>query len=119
MNKKRVVRLRFMHQPLHGTDNIRLRWHTLRVLLVVGQNHHVLSAIALPLVQERRHVRHIIDTPLQLVRLPKVVDPNQQSLPTTGTGRVLELVVRWRAASEMLGAHGRTGRDIGARAGAP
>lgn len=86
MNKKRVVRLRFMHQPLHGPNNIRLGRHTLRVLLIISQNHHVLSAIALALVQERRHVRDIIDTPLQLVRLAKVVDPDQESLPPPGTG---------------------------------
>lgn len=76
MDEKTVVRNGPVNKPLHRAKDICFRWQTLRVLLVVCEDYHVLAPIPVPLRQECRDVRHVVDTSLQLVRLAKVVYPN-------------------------------------------
>lgn len=112
MHKKRIIHLRPAHKPSHCPLNVPLGGQTPRIALVVRQNHHVLPPVPLPLRQERRHIRHVVDAPLQLVRLAEVVDPDQESLAPPGAGRVLEVVIWRRAVSEVLGAGGGAGWEV-------
>ena len=62
------------------------------ILLIIGQDDHVLSRIAEIAVEVSRHVLHVVDASSQLSSLPEVIDTNQQSLPSSGTIGVLVIV---------------------------
>ena len=52
MKEQGVVRLGILNEPTHGLDDIRLGGDHARVLLVVGQNDHVLAAVPVALAEE-------------------------------------------------------------------
>jgi hypothetical protein len=62
------------------------------VLLVVCKDHHVVSLVAEVLVQERRHVLHVVDTAAQLPPLPKVVYANKKSFSSPCAIWILERI---------------------------
>lgn len=70
--------------------------------MVVGQDHHVLSLVAITLHQKVRDVDGIIDAALELVLGPKVVDTDQQSLSFSGAVGILESVFIGSAMAETL-----------------
>jgi hypothetical protein len=83
------------------------------VLLVVGQDHHVLALVAEVLVQVAAHVLDVVDAAAQLALLAKVVDADEQGFPAAGAVGVLEGVATWRALTEVLGlARRRRGRGV-------
>ena len=45
-----------------------------RILLIIGQDDHVLSRIAEIAIEVGRHVLHIVDASSQLSSLPEVID---------------------------------------------
>lgn len=100
VEEERIVWLRILDKPVHSTQDVGLGWLAHGVLLVIGQNDHVLACIAEVLIQVCRHVLHIVDAPAQLTLLSEIVDTNQQRLPLTGTARVLEVVALRSAMSE-------------------
>lgn len=92
MNKQRIIWHRILDQPMHRPNNIRLRRLTQRIILIIRQNHHILPTIAVNIVEENRHLSHVVDASFQLVGLTKVVDANQQRFSLSGAIGVLELV---------------------------
>ena len=46
MKEERVVGSRILHQPMHGSQDVLLRRLTHGILLIIGQEHHVLSLVA-------------------------------------------------------------------------
>jgi hypothetical protein len=77
MKEERVVLLRIFDQPLHCTQDIRLGRNAHGMLLVVGENNHVLPPIPVPLMEENRHVGDIVDASTKLIRLSDIVDSDQ------------------------------------------
>jgi hypothetical protein len=71
--------------------------------LIIGQNDHVLSLVAISLNKEGRHVVDIVDTTSKLSFLIEVVDANQKSLATTGTVGILESIAFGGSVTELLG----------------
>lgn len=57
-------------------------------------------------MQERRHVRDIVDAAAQLVGLSDVIDSDEQGAATACAGGVLEVVVRGGAVAKVLVALG-------------
>lgn len=87
---------------MHCSKNIGLCWLAHGVLLVVRQDDHVLSRVAEIAIEVCRHVLDIVDAPSKLPPLAEVVDPNQQCLPSTLAGGVLEAVSLRCALTEPL-----------------
>lgn len=77
MKEKRVVRLRIFDQPLHCTQYIRLGRNAQGILLVIGENDHVLPPIPVSLMKKSRHVSDVVDASAELIRLSNIVDPDQ------------------------------------------
>ena len=100
MEEQRVIRLCILDQPVHRTQNVGLGRLAHRILLVIGEYHHVLPTVAKSLDQILRHVLHIVDTAAQLSFLSKVVNSNQQRLALAGTFRILEAIPLGRAGAE-------------------
>lgn len=100
VEEKRIVGLRILHKPMHGTEDVCLGGLAHRVLLVIGKNDHVLSSVAKALVQISRQVPSIVDTSTQLAFLVEIVDTNQQCLSLSRAARVLEVVTLWSAVTE-------------------
>lgn len=50
VNEERVVRLGILDQPVHGSNDIILGWNAHGILLVVGENDHILATITEALV---------------------------------------------------------------------
>lgn len=99
VEEKRVVRPGVLHQPVHGSQYVRLCRLAHRVVLVIRQAHHVLSLVAEVSIQVGGHVLHVVDAPSQLAALAEIVDSNQESLSSTGAVGVLEGVPAGRAVS--------------------
>ena len=97
-----------MHCPVY----VGLCWLRHWILLVIRQNHHVFSLVAKVLVQVVAHVLDVVDAATELPFLAEIIDANEQSLPSTCTLRVLEIVTGWGAAAELLRVLGRWTRCI-------
>ena len=110
MEEQRIVGLRVLDQPVHGAQNIRLSRLTHGVLLIIGEEDHVLAGIAEILVQVCRHVLDIVDTSAKLTLLTKVVDSDQQRLALTSAARVLEAIPLRGAVAERHWSSGRRWR---------
>jgi hypothetical protein len=100
VEEERVVRPGVLHQPVHRAQDILLRRLANGVLLIVGQDDHVVPLVSIRLVQERGHVLHVVDASPQLAPLSEVVYADQQRLSAAGAVRVLERVLLRSAASE-------------------
>lgn len=90
MEEERVIRPRVLDQPVHRLENVGLGRLAHGIMLVVGQEHHVLALIPKVTVQIRAHVLDIVYAAAQLTPLTKVVDTNEQRFPSTVACRVLE-----------------------------
>lgn len=114
MEEEGIVGLRVLNEPTHSADDVvPCRLHD-GVGLVVGQDDHVLSLVAVPLDEEGRDVVDIVDAAAQLAILAKVVDADEQSLATAGTVGVLESIAFGGTVAELLGnrRRGRTGASV-------
>lgn len=112
VNEEGVVRLSITNKPLHCAENVCLCGNTHGVALVIGENDHVLSAITKSLMQESGHIGDIVDAALERIRLPKIVNADQQRPAATGTSGVLELVIGWCPVAEMLQGLGWRRRQV-------
>jgi len=72
------------------------------ILLVVGEDDHVLTLIAKVLAQIRRHIPNIVDASSQLTALAKVVDAYQERFPPAGALGILEGVPLWCSIPKVL-----------------
>lgn len=125
VEEERIIRFRVLDQPMHSSQDVLLGWLTHRVLLVVGQDNHILPCVSKIAVEVCRHVLDVIDATSKLAPLAKVVDAYQQSLASPCAVGVLEAVTlrgtvakglhglwRWRwgiwvALNEGIGVDGR------------
>lgn len=87
---------------MHSAQDVLLGRLTHRVLLVVGEQDHVLPLVSKVLNQVRGHVAHVIDAASQLAALAEVVDANEQGLPAAIALRVLECIVGGGAGAKVL-----------------
>lgn len=62
---------------MHRSEDILLCGLGHGVLLVIGQDDHILSLVVEKAVQVCRQILDIVDTSSQLSPLAKVVDPNE------------------------------------------
>lgn len=119
MQEQRVVGLGAVNEPAHGTDDVLLgRVHD-RVLLVICQEHHVLSLVPKPLDEELGQVLNIVDAAPELSILTKVVDTNQEGLALSSTVGVLEGVAFRRTVTKLLGCCRGRRTGPGAMTGVP
>ena len=107
MEEERIVWSGILDEPVHGPENICFCRLAHGILLVVGQNDHVLALVTEISVQVCGHVLHIVDATPQLTALSKVVDTDEKGFSPTVASRVLERVARGRAMTEILGSSGR------------
>lgn len=110
MDEQRIIGHRILYQPMHGAKDIGLGRHAHGIMLIISQNHHILSPIAIHLIEENRHLRDIVDAAFQLIGLPEIVDTNQQRFPPSGAIGIAELVAGRRPVAECLGRLRRRGR---------
>ena len=103
---------------MHRPQDVRLCWLTHRILLVVGEDDHVLAPVVEVLVQVRRQILDVVDAALELAALAKVVDADEQCLPLAGAVGVLERVFAGGAVAELLRGRGWGVRSVGAHVGA-
>lgn len=61
---------------MHGTQDVLFRRLAHGVLLIIGQDNHVLPFVAKVLDQVARHVLYIVDASAKLPSLSEVVDAN-------------------------------------------
>lgn len=87
---------------MHCPEDISLCRLAHGVLLVICQEHHVLSLVVEMAVQIGAHVLHVVDAATELSALAKVVDADEQGFPATVASRVLERVAVRRAVAESL-----------------
>lgn len=99
-----------LDKPVHRPQDILLGRLAHRVLLVVGEDHHVLSLVTEVLDEVRRHVPDIVDAPPELPSLAKVVDPHQERLPPTRAVGVYKRVAVRRTCAKVLWPAGRRRR---------
>lgn len=84
------------------------------VLLVVGQEHHVLPLVVEMAVEICAHVLHVVDAAAELSALAKVVDSDEESFPAPVASRVLERIAIRRTVAEALRCSRWRGRAAGA-----
>lgn len=111
MEEERVIRLRTLHQPMHCSEDVRLGRLAHGVLLIVREDHHVLSGITEVLIEIGRHVLDIVNAAAQLSFLIEIVDANQQCLPLSCATRILEVVALGRTVTERDRSGGRRCRS--------
>lgn len=102
MEEQRIVRPRIFDQPMHRAEDVGLGRLAHWILLIIGQEHHVLALVVEVLVEVSRHVLNIVDASSKLPSLTKIVDANQQRLPSAATIRVLELIALRRTVAKIL-----------------
>lgn len=107
MQEEGIVGLGVLDEPLHGAEDVGLGGLEVGVLLVVGEQDHVLALVVVLVDQERRQVLDVVDAAAQLALLAKVVDTNQQCLATPVALRVLECVSLGCAVAELDRAAGQ------------
>lgn len=102
MQEERIVWLRPVDQPVHGTQDVLLGRLQHLVRLVVRQDNHVLPLVVVVLDQEVGHIVGVVDAAVERSALPDVVDTDYQRLPLSGTVTVLESISLRRAVAELL-----------------
>lgn len=113
VEKERVIWLRVLDQPVHRPKDILLGRLAHGVLLIIRQDNHVLSPVAVVLDQVSGHVAHVIDAATELTTLAKVVDAHQQRLPPARAVGVLKRVSGGCTLTKVLRGRRRRGRSIG------
>lgn len=107
MEEEGVISSGVLDKPMHGTQDIGLCGLAHGVLLVVCEDDHVLSSVAVALVQVVGHVLDVVDASSQLSALVEVVDSDQQGLALAGAVGVLEVVSLGGSMAEGDGVVGR------------
>lgn len=103
VEEQRIVRTRVFHQPVHRSEDVGLCRLAHRVLLIVRQDHHILSLVPKMPVQVGGHILHVVDTAAKLSSLREIIDAYEKGFPTPGTVRVLECVAAGSAVPKILG----------------
>lgn len=112
VDKERVIGLCAFDQPLHGPQHVCLCGNAHRILLIVGEDDHVLPPVAVSLVEENGHFLDIVNAALQLIGLSEVVDADEKGFATSSTVRVTESVTRRGAIAKALCLLRWAGREV-------
>jgi hypothetical protein len=107
VKEESVIGLSIWHEPTHSADDVFPGRNHDWVSLIISQQNHVLSLVAIALYQESRNIVYVVDTSPQLALLVKVVDADEKCLATTGTFGVLESIAFGGSVAELLGYRGR------------
>lgn len=107
MEEQRIIRFRILNQPVHSAQDVLLRGLAHRILLVIGQDDHILACIAKIAVEVGGHVFDVVDAASQLTLLTKVVDTDQECLASPCTIGILEAVALRGAGAKALHGLGR------------
>ena len=67
MKEKTVVGLSASDEPMHRTNNICTSRSAGGILLVIGQNDHVVVSKSIALVQKRLQIPDIVDATFELI----------------------------------------------------
>ena len=102
MKEERVVRPSILDEPMHGAQDVLFCRLAHWILLVVGEDDHILTFVAEVFDEVGRHVPNIVDTASELSTLAKVVDADEEGFPPSGAKGVLERVVLGGAVAEVL-----------------
>lgn len=103
MEEQGIVRLGAPDEPRGSLQDVVFRGDHPGILLVVGQDDHVLALVAVALDQEGGDVLDVVDAAAQLALLAEVVDADQQRLALPRAVRVLEGVALRGPVAELLG----------------
>ncbi len=85
VEEERVVGSGILNQPVHGAEDVLLGRLAHGVLLVVGEDDHVLSLVAEVFDEIGRHVPNIVYAASKLASLAEVVDADEKSFSSTGS----------------------------------
>jgi hypothetical protein len=102
VEKEGVVRTGILNQPMHSSKDVLLGGLAHGVLLIIGEDDHILSLIAKVLNEIPGHVSDIIDAAAELSALPEVINADQQRFPSASALRVLECIPLRGAIAEVL-----------------
>jgi uncharacterized membrane protein len=103
MKEESIIGLGVLDKPAESANNVFAGRNHDRILLVIGQDDHVLPLVVIALHQEGRDVVYVVDTSTQLALLAKIVDADEKRLATTGTFGVLESIAFRGTVAELLG----------------
>lgn len=78
MEQESIIWLSILYQPVHSTQDVLHRRLTRGVLMTVCEDDHILPPVSVDLVQEFKHVFHVVNASGQLSFAPEVVYPNQE-----------------------------------------
>jgi len=70
--------------------------------LIICQDHHILPLVTKVFVQVIAHVLDIVDAAAELTSLAEIIDTNEQGFPSTSALRILKIVARRSAVTELL-----------------
>ena len=87
---------------MHGAQDILLGGLTHRVLLIIGQDNHVLPRVAEVTVEICGHVFDVVDAASKLAPLTKIVDADQEGFAPPCAIGVLEAVALRGTVAESL-----------------
>ena len=102
MEEKSIVGLGSPDKPLHGLQDVLSGGDHSRVLLIVGEDDHILAAVPVALGQEGGQVLGVVDAAAQFSLLAEVVDSDQQGLAFPGAVGILEGVALRGTMAELL-----------------
>lgn len=91
---------------MHGPQYVLLGRLAHRILLVIGENNHILALVVEVLDEVARHVPNIVDAAPELTALTEIVDTDKQGFSPARTGTVFEGIALRGSVAEVL----RTGR---------
>lgn len=106
VKEESIIGLSVRHKPTHSPNDVLSGRNHDWILLIIGQQNHVLSLVAIALYQESRNIVYVVDTSSQLAFLVKVVDADEKCLATTSTSGVLESIAFGGSMTELLGHRG-------------
>lgn len=113
MEEEGVVGLGILDQPMHRAQDVCLGRLAHGILLIIGQDDHVLPRVAEVAIEVSRHVLDVIDAASKLPSLTEVVDTNQKGFAPSRAIGVLKAVTLRGAVAEGLHGLGRWRRGIG------
>lgn len=87
---------------MHSSKNVLFGWLAHGVLLIIGEDHHILALVAEVLGKISSHVAYIVDAAAELTALVEVVDSNKKSFSPAGAVRVSKVVAIGSAMTELL-----------------
>jgi hypothetical protein len=103
VEEERVVWCSTLDQPVHSTEDVLLGRLAHGVLLVICEDHHILSPVPKVLDEVRSHVADVVDASSQLPALAEVVDTDEKAFPAARAVGVSECIALRGSLAKVLG----------------